>query len=242
MLAAVWAFHLGGTEGAAPDEVQGGSLSSHASIKSLRKSSITHLMPKWFQVNWAEGRTWKEGWWCRKHQPLSSDGDIFYNTPNKAQGREGAFLTPKTICPSMRSDEEFWSLLPISPFHASFLQFPSPAAGAGDTNTTSSVGILSLLNVLSYANHSFRGKNRISHSGHHIGTLWYWCEVSHFSDVTQLSEKKKKRQTMDLHLWVSVDVKGLKISLMFLFIDCSQDETIGSRSEFITSLWNKPHI
>lgn len=157
------------------------------------KSNITHLMPKWFQVNWAEGRTWKEGWWCRKHQPLSSDGDIFYSTPNKAQGREGAFLTPKTICPSMRSDEEFWSLLPISPFHASFLQFPSPAAGAGDTNTTSSVGMLSLLNVLSYANHSFRGKNRISHSGHHIGTLWYWCEVSHFSDVTQLSEKKKKK-------------------------------------------------
>lgn len=108
MLAAVRAFHLGGTEGAAPDEVQGGLLSSHASIKSLGKSNITHLMPEWFKVNWAEGRAWKGGWWCREHQPLSNDADVFYNTPSKAQGREGkAFVTPKTIRPPLHSDEEF---------------------------------------------------------------------------------------------------------------------------------------
>lgn len=56
-----------------------------------------------------------------------------------------------------------------------------------------------------------------------------------FSALLSTQEKKKKSDDGFISLNFS-GCEGSKISLMFLFIDCSQDETIGSLSKFITSL------
>lgn len=53
---------------------------------------------------------------------------------------------------------------------------------------------------------------------------------------TLLSTQEKKKSDDRFTSLNFSGCEGSKISLMFLFIDCSQDETIASLNEFITSL------
>lgn len=53
---------------------------------------------------------------------------------------------------------------------------------------------------------------------------------------TLLSTQGKKKSDDGFTSLNFSGCEGSKISPMFLFIDCSQDETIGSLSKFITSL------
>lgn len=54
---------------------------------------------------------------------------------------------------------------------------------------------------------------------------------------TLLSTQGRKKESDDRFTSLNFSgCEGSKISLMFLLIDCSQDEKIGSLSEFITGL------
>lgn len=161
--------------------------------------------------------------------------------------------------------QAIWSFLMISLCHASPSQrlllhqraAPDcssrcccPPAATPDTLMPRPPPILALshcpftaLNMIFCAERSFgdkKSENLMLQPLHRHSEVLAWG-LTFFQHYSALRKKKKKSDDGFISLNFS-GCEGSKISLMFLFIDCSQDETIGSLSKFITSLWNKPHI